>query len=62
MNKIKEELKQLDKQALVTKVDALRRELFSLNLNAKTAHVKDNSQFQKVRKNLARALTYLGQK
>jgi ribosomal protein L29 len=62
MNKIKEELKQLDAQALVNRVDALRRELFSLNLNAKTAHVKDNSQFQKVRKNLARALTYLRQK
>lgn len=60
--KIKEELKQLNKQELLDRVDAFRRELFSLNLNAKTAHVKDNSQFQKVRKNLARALTYAGQK
>ncbi len=62
MNKIKEEFKQLNKQELLTKVDALRRDLFSLRLNAITAHVKDHSQFQKVRKNLARALTYLNQK
>jgi ribosomal protein L29 len=62
MNKIKEELKQLNQQELITRVDALRRELFSLTLNSKTSHVKDNSQFKKIRKNLARALTYLGQK
>ena len=62
MNKIKEELKQLNQQELLIRVDALRREFFSLSLNAKTAHVKDHSQFQKVRKNLARALTYLHQK
>jgi ribosomal protein L29 len=62
MNKIKEELKQLNQQELLTRVDALRRELFSLTLNSKTSHVKDNSQFKKIRRNLARALTYLGQK
>ncbi len=62
MNKIKEEIKQLNKQDLVTRVEALRRDIFSLRLNATTAHVKDHSQFKKMRKNLARALTYLSQK
>lgn len=59
MNKIKEELKQLKAQELAVKVAALRGEIFSLRLNAATAHVKDYSLFKKTRKNLARALTYL---
>lgn len=62
MNKIKEELKQLSAQELLAKVEGFKRDFFTLRLNARTAHVKDYSQFKKSRKNLARALTYLRQK
>lgn len=56
------EIKQSTEQELVDKAEGFRRELFQLRLNATTAHVKDYSQFKKVRKKLARALTYLQQK
>ena len=59
---IKNELQQLSIDDLVAKVDVLRRELFSLRLNSATAHVKDYSQFKKLRKHIARGetrLTYL---
>jgi ribosomal protein L29 len=62
MNKIKKELKSLDKAQLMEKVVLLRQELFALNLNAATAHIKDYSQFKKLRRSLACALTYLRQK
>lgn len=61
-NKIKDEFKQLEPKELVLKLDALRRDLFSLRLNSSTSHVKDYSQFKKNRKNIARILTYLRQK
>lgn len=61
-NKIKDEFKQLEPKGLALKLDALRRDLFSLRLNSSTSHVKDYSQFKKNRKNIARILTYLGQK
>lgn len=61
-NKIKDEFKQLEPKDLVLKLDALRRDLFSLRLNSSTSHVKDYSQFNKNRKNIARILTYLRQK
>ena len=47
---------------LKEKIEAIRRELFSLRLNASTAHVKDYSLFNKLRKNIARGLTMLHQK
>jgi ribosomal protein L29 len=62
MNKDKQELKQLDAAGLMAKAEEYKRGLFSLRLNATTAHVKDYSQFKKMRKNLARALTYLRRK
>lgn len=61
-NKIKDEFKQLEPKDLMLKLDALRRDLFSLRLNSSTSHVKDYSQFKKNRKNIARILTYLRQK
>lgn len=57
VDEIKNELQQLSIDDLVAKVDVLRRELFTLKLNAATAHVKDYSQFKKLRKDIARALT-----
>jgi large subunit ribosomal protein L29 len=62
MNKEKQELKSLDTNGLLARVEEYKRALFSLRLNATTAHVKDYSQFKKMRKSLARALTYLRQK
>jgi ribosomal protein L29 len=62
VNKLKDELKQLDLKGLIIKLDALRRDQFSLRLNSSTSHVKDYSQFEKGRKNIARVLTYLRQK
>lgn len=60
--KFKDELKQLEIKDLIIKLDALRREYFSLRLNSTTAHIKDYSQFAKGRKNIARVLTSLRQK
>jgi len=61
-NKMKDEFKQLEPKELMLKLDAVRRDLFSLRLNSSTSHVKDYSQFKKGRKNIARILTYLRQK
>lgn len=55
----KEELKKLDKQALHNQIEAFRKEYFTLKLNASTDHVKDYSQFKKLRKNIARSLALL---
>ena len=58
----KKELSELNIQELIGKLDALRRDHFSLRLNSSTSHVKDYSQFKKSRKNIARILTMLSQK
>lgn len=59
---IKEELSKLSLKDLYEKRDQQRRSLFSTKLNASTAHVKDYSQFKKLRKNIARTLTLITQK
>lgn len=58
----KDEIKQLELKELIIKLDAIRRDNFSLRLNSSTSHVKDYSQFEKGRKNIARVLTALRQK
>jgi len=62
VTKIKDGFKQAEIKALATKLNELRRELFTVRLNAATAHVKDYSQYKKLRRNIARALTYLRHK
>ena len=62
VTKFKDELKQLDAAELKVKLDAVRRELFNIQLNATTAHVKDYSQFKKLKKDVARVLTFACQK
>lgn len=62
VTKIKQEFKQLDSKQLQEKLENLRRELFSIRLNAKTSHVKDYSQFKQLRKDIARVLTFMKQK
>ncbi len=60
VTKFKDELQQLDCLQLQEKLEQLRRELFSLRLNTITAHVKDYSQFKKLRRNIARVLICIG--
>jgi len=62
VTKEKEQLRGLGKKELQEKSSGFKRELFSLRLNSMTAHVKDYSQFKKLKKSVARALTYLNQK
>lgn len=54
-----EELKGLSEAELLDKLDNLRRMRFSLQLNAATAHIKDYSQFKKMKRSIARILTHL---
>lgn len=62
MNKTKEELKNLNVQQLKDKIEELRREMFTLKLDKSVKHIKDYSQYKKLRKAIAQALTYLAQK
>ena len=61
MNKEKEILKSSNAQQLTEKLVEYRTHLFKLRLASTTGHVKDYSQFKKLKANLARALTYLQQ-
>jgi len=60
--KIKEELKLLSNEELKIKLETLRRERLNLLMSASTSHVKDYSQFKKLKINIARALSYLQKK
>lgn len=62
VTKFKDEIKQLGLKDLIVKLDEFRRNQFSLRLNSTTSHVKDYSQFEKNRKNIARILTELRKK
>lgn len=52
----------VDVLELQKKLGEFRRKLFDLTLNTATTHVKDYSQFKKLRSNIARVLTYMRQK
>jgi len=60
--KEKDQIKAMDVKELQKKIEDTRKELFSIRLNAATTHIKDYSQFKKLRKSIARALTCLTQK
>jgi ribosomal protein L29 len=62
MKQEKETLNHLGEQELKAKLDEYRRALFMLKLDAQSAHVKDYSQFSKLRKSCARVLTHMRQK
>ena len=53
------ELSALDKNRLELRVEDWRKQLLSLHLNAATTHIKNYSQFKKLRGNIARGLTLL---
>jgi len=58
----KEKLSALSIDELKNEVTQLRKEFFNLKLNASTMHLKDYSQFKKLRVSISRALTYLRQR
>lgn len=62
MSKNNLEIKTMSLEELYKYVSSMRSELFGLKLNAATSHVKDYSQYKKLRKSIARGLTYLTQK
>ena len=57
----KRKLSQMSKQDLLEQLASYRRDLFGARLNSATAHVKDYSQFKKLKCNIARVLTYIRQ-
>lgn len=62
MNNEKQELKNMSMPDLEQKIVGLRKDYFTLLLNGATAHIKDYSQFKKLRRQLAQALTFLNEK
>jgi len=59
VTKLKEELRQATPEQLSETLEELRKQLFTLRVNSSTAHVKDYSQFQKLRRSIARVMTEL---
>ena len=59
VNTFKQELAELNPAELQERLMQLRRQLFSLKLNATTAHIKDYSLFKKLRRDIARVATRL---
>jgi ribosomal protein L29 len=57
----KSELKNLTYDELMARAAAWRKEFFDLKLSVSTGQVKDYSQFKKLQKNIARALTVAAQ-
>ncbi len=62
MKSIKNELKKLSAQEIAARADLLRRELFSVRLQKATKPLKDTAYVKKMRREIARTLTYLRQK
>jgi ribosomal protein L29 len=56
------ELASLSIDQLNEKVDQYRRDLFSIRLHAMTKPVKDKKSMKKLRKDIARGLTFIQQK
>jgi len=59
---VTQELRTMNVEQLHQQIEDLRRALFSLRLSAATSHIKDFSQFKKLRRNIARGLVVLGEK
>lgn len=62
MKSLRDELKKLSAEELKAKADVLRRELFSVRLHKATKPAKDTAFFKKMRREIARTLTFLRQK
>lgn len=59
MNKKAAALRELSTEQLVAHIDALRRSRMGLRLNAATGHVKETSDYKKLKDEIARGLTIL---
>lgn len=59
---INNKFREADVVMLSNELNQLREELFRLRINISTTHVKDYSQFKKLRKNIARVLTVISEK
>ena len=57
ITKLKEELRKANVEQLRETLEQFRKQLFTLRINSSTTHVKDYSQFQKLRRGIARVLT-----
>ena len=57
MSTNKTDFKNMNVDELKKQIDSMRAELFGLRLSAATQPVKNYSQFSKLRRNIARALT-----
>jgi len=62
MNKKAASLRELSTEQLITHIDGMRRSLMGLRLNAATGHVKEISDYKKLRYEIARGLTILREK
>lgn len=60
--KKKDEIKKFTATDLAARVETLRRELFSLRLSKTTKPLKDTATIKKIRREIARTLTFLQQK
>ncbi len=60
--KFNAELKNMSVQQLYEKLEQLRGQLFTLKLNARTSHVKNNSAFKQLRADIARVMTFMHNK
>lgn len=54
---LKSDFKKLDNEQLTAETAAMRSKFYTLRTQATTEKVEDISQFKKLRKNIARALT-----
>ncbi len=59
---VKNELQALSVEDLRHKVELLRRDLFSSRLHSTTRPLKDKTAYKKMRRDIARALTFIRQK
>lgn len=62
MKNKKDELKKLTAEELDARAELLRRELFSVRLSKATRPLKDTAFVKKMRREIARTLTFLRQK
>ncbi|MBA3751991.1 50S ribosomal protein L29 [Candidatus Dependentiae bacterium] len=59
---VKEDLRNRSIPELKTTIETLQRDLFSIRLHAATKPLQDVGHYRKMKKNIARALTFLRQK
>ena len=62
MSKLKKELKEMTAEQLIEKIEHLKQELFGYRFSSTRMHIKNYSYKGELKKNIARALTYLNQK